>query len=171
MARCKQCGASSLFLRVNGNGLCPDCAERDKELRLSIMENGRHRNEEELPKLSSVIGELISSVDSSSGLDFDSIKAAFQLLQRAVDAETNLAEISLTASIAELEKQNQVADNLLSEAKVAINALADKAKADSPSETPSNTAADEIMKYKQLLDAGAISQEEYDAKKKQLLTL
>ena len=33
------------------------------------------------------------------------------------------------------------------------------------------SAADEIMKYKQLLDVGAITQDEYDAKKKQLLGL
>lgn len=31
--------------------------------------------------------------------------------------------------------------------------------------------ADELMKYKQLLDSGAITQDEYDAKKKQLLNL
>jgi hypothetical protein len=34
-----------------------------------------------------------------------------------------------------------------------------------------SSSADEILKYKQLLDAGAITQEEYDAKKKQLLGL
>ena len=33
------------------------------------------------------------------------------------------------------------------------------------------SAADEIRKYKELLDMGAITQEEYDAKKKQLLNL
>lgn len=33
----------------------------------------------------------------------------------------------------------------------------------------SSNATDEIMKYKQLLDAGAITQEEYDIKKKQIL--
>lgn len=32
-------------------------------------------------------------------------------------------------------------------------------------------AADEILKYKKLLDAGTITQEEYEAKKKQLLNL
>lgn len=37
--------------------------------------------------------------------------------------------------------------------------------------TSSMHAADEIMKYKMLLDAGAITQEEFDAKKKQLLGL
>ncbi len=33
------------------------------------------------------------------------------------------------------------------------------------------SVADEIVKFKNLLDAGAITQEEYDAKKKQLLNL
>ena len=36
---------------------------------------------------------------------------------------------------------------------------------------PVNTDADEIKKYKELLDQGAITQEEYDAKKKQILGL
>lgn len=33
----------------------------------------------------------------------------------------------------------------------------------------SNSMADEILKYKNLLDVGAITQEEYDEKKRQLL--
>lgn len=37
--------------------------------------------------------------------------------------------------------------------------------------TPSTSAADELKKYKELLDMDAITQEEYDAKKKQLLNL
>ena len=36
---------------------------------------------------------------------------------------------------------------------------------------PNNSSADEIIKFKQLLDAGVITQEEFDAKKKQLLGL
>ena len=36
---------------------------------------------------------------------------------------------------------------------------------------PTSSTADEILKFKQLLDLGAISQEEYDVKKKQLLGL
>ncbi len=36
---------------------------------------------------------------------------------------------------------------------------------------PINSAADEIKKFKELLDSGIISQEEFDAKKKQLLGL
>ncbi len=34
-----------------------------------------------------------------------------------------------------------------------------------------NNDADELMKYKQLLDAGAITQEEYEIKKRQILGL
>lgn len=41
-----------------------------------------------------------------------------------------------------------------------------------PESSPSTPSpADEIRKYKELLDLGAITQEEYDAKKKQLLNL
>lgn len=43
-------------------------------------------------------------------------------------------------------------------------------KKDSSSQT-NNSSADEIMKFKNLLESGAISQEEYDAKKRQLLGL
>lgn len=38
-----------------------------------------------------------------------------------------------------------------------------------PSTNTGISEADEILKYKQLLDDGAITQEEYEAKKKQLL--
>ncbi|MBS4878841.1 MAG: PH domain-containing protein [Firmicutes bacterium] len=40
-----------------------------------------------------------------------------------------------------------------------------------PVQTAAPSAADEILKYKQLLDAGVLTQEEFDAKKKQLLGL
>ena len=36
---------------------------------------------------------------------------------------------------------------------------------------PATSAADELKKYKDLLDSGVITQEEFDAKKKQLLGL
>jgi len=39
----------------------------------------------------------------------------------------------------------------------------------SQSTSPQSTSADELAKYKSLLDSGAITQEEYDAKKKQIL--
>ncbi|MBQ1902956.1 MAG: SHOCT domain-containing protein, partial [Ruminococcus sp.] len=36
---------------------------------------------------------------------------------------------------------------------------------------PQTSSADELMKYKTLLEQGAITQEEYDAKKKQILNI
>ena len=40
-----------------------------------------------------------------------------------------------------------------------------------PTETPVNSPSDELRKYKELLDSRVITQEEFDAKKKQLLGL
>ncbi len=40
-----------------------------------------------------------------------------------------------------------------------------------PKSVPINSSADEIKKYKELFDQGVITEEEYEAKKKQLLGL
>ena len=58
----------------------------------------------------------------------------------------------------------------------ALQVAADKAAAETAAQpvvvnTAVPSAADELIKYKQLLDAGAITQEEFDTKKKQLLGL
>lgn len=42
--------------------------------------------------------------------------------------------------------------------------------ASQPIPTPTFSVADEILKFKQLLDMGAITQEEYDTKKAELLS-
>lgn len=55
-----------------------------------------------------------------------------------------------------------------------VNNLTEKRKnaAKAPSSASNQvSSADELKKFKELLDAGAISQEEYDSKKKQLLGL
>ena len=52
-----------------------------------------------------------------------------------------------------------------------LSVIADSQTAPVAGSVPVASAADELMKYKQLLDAGAITQEEFDAKKKQLLGL
>lgn len=52
-----------------------------------------------------------------------------------------------------------------------LSVIADSQTASAATSAPIASAADELMKYKQLLDAGAITQEEFDAKKKQLLGL
>ena len=62
----------------------------------------------------------------------------------------------------------QQAKNILSHIQQAL----DSAKSSSaPPAAPQSSGADEILKYKQLLDSGVITQEEFDAKKKQLLGL
>lgn len=45
------------------------------------------------------------------------------------------------------------------------------AKNSNNTSAPSGNSADELLKYKKLLDSGVISQEEFDAKKKQLLDI
>ena len=46
-----------------------------------------------------------------------------------------------------------------------------RAKKNAPAASPAVSAADELKKFKELLDMGIITQEEFDAKKKQLLGL
>ena len=46
-----------------------------------------------------------------------------------------------------------------------------KGKIPSPASSSAPSAADEILKYKGLLDCGAITEAEYEAKKKQLLNI
>lgn len=48
-------------------------------------------------------------------------------------------------------------------------AIAKRSASGGVSNSASNGSADEILKYKQLLDAGAITLDEFEAKKKQLL--
>ncbi len=67
----------------------------------------------------------------------------------------------------QLYTQAQEALSLLS-----IIAESNKSNTNSAVEQQNNlSVADEILKFKQLLDSGIISQEEFDAKKKQLLGL
>ena len=36
LAKCKRCGKSGLFLRTNSQGLCKDCAEKDKLIKTDV---------------------------------------------------------------------------------------------------------------------------------------
>ncbi len=66
-------------------------------------------------------------------------------------------------------------EDVFSEFLEKLKSLIAETEPDNKSSTPNSrqslksSPADEIMKYKQLLDAGAITQEEYNAKKEQLL--
>ena len=52
-----------------------------------------------------------------------------------------------------------------------LSVIVDSQTVPTASVAPAISVADELMKYKQLLDVGAITQEEFDAKKMQLLAL
>lgn len=84
----------------------------------------------------------------------------------------------ITFIMSETKKSNFVYKTAQTNAQSCISVLeniADQAKSSAEAaqyETPQNaSAADEIVKFKQLMDDGVISQEEFEAKKKQLLGL
>lgn len=62
------------------------------------------------------------------------------------------------------------AQETLSALQLAVEQVGDSVAAESSAEQVTSSA-DEILKFKQLLDMGAITQEEFDAKKKRLLEL
>ena len=59
----------------------------------------------------------------------------------------------------------------MAEAQEVLYALTIATKSSEKNDKNSCSVADEIMKYKNLLDIGTITQEEYEAKKKQLLNM
>ena len=63
------------------------------------------------------------------------------------------------------------ADECISILKIVENAMASEKTVPAAAESSPISAADEILKFKQLLDANIITQEEFEAKKKQLLGL
>lgn len=95
----------------------------------------------------------------------------------SVHISTRIPEIpSLNISLINTEtKRGGFIYNGMKELAIQIISLLDQITADndtaSASISSSGSAADEILKFKGLLDAGAITQEEYEAKKKQLLGL
>lgn len=52
-----------------------------------------------------------------------------------------------------------------------LKALIESLQNESNQSTPQSSDADELLKFKELLDEGAITEEEYEAKKKQILGL
>lgn len=78
----------------------------------------------------------------------------------------NENSFTFDSSVQTNEFMNEVADFVKKKVSESKNKPAEAAPAPAPV-----SAADEILKFKQLLDMGAITQEEFDAKKKQLLGL
>lgn len=84
-------------------------------------------------------------------------------------SELSHAEASFNSSKAQLDSMKKCPS--CHSANVTEISADEAASARNNAAKPTASAADELAKYKQLLDTGIITQEEFDAKKKQLLGL
>ena len=94
-------------------------------------------------------------------LPLDSVSAVGASIFKGISVATSSGKISFLA-MQNRDDIHSALSNLLIERQAKTSAQADYI-------TPSN--ADELKKYKELLDSGVITQEEFDTKKKQLLGL
>ena len=98
-----------------------------------------------------------------------------KVTQTVISTATNLAivndvnRILFCSGMFSYAPANEYADNLCREIQEAFNQF--KQRRDEPTSSAALSPADEIKKYKDLLDSGAITQEEFDIKKKELLGL
>lgn len=74
-----------------------------------------------------------------------------------------------TMSAAKDENSIMFTKKELAKAQELVDLVENKRHADTPSSSPQLSVADELIKFKELLDAGILTQEEFDAKKKQML--
>ena len=80
-----------------------------------------------------------------------------------------LAEITALDSDAEIDEVNKKAKPKFELPKFMKKTKEDSSKEDIPVEESSPSVPDEIRKYKELMDEGILTEEEFTAKKKQLL--
>ena len=98
-------------------------------------------------------------------LPVDSISAiATVTISKGVSVSTSSGRISFLI-IKNADEIYKIMNNLL------IKRQQEKADSSVSATAPKNDEADQLKKYKDLLDSGVITQEEFDAKKKQLLGL
>ena len=98
-------------------------------------------------------------------LPVDSVSSTAKIsLLKGVSVSTSSGKISFLA-IKNADEIYKVVSNLL------IERQQKKEQGTNSINTPKGDEADQLKKYKELLDSGVISQEEFDAKKKQLLGL
>lgn len=86
-------------------------------------------------------------------------------LNHTYDTYTEISLISADT------KKGSFLYNTMTDCANKILALLDSITAESSAPSFSGSAADEILKYKQLLDCGAITEEEFNKKKSELLNL
>ncbi len=102
-------------------------------------------------------------------LPVDSVSAVGTKALKGITVATSSGAIAFRA-IKNRDEIHQYISNLLIERQNKAD-LAIPAAANVAVPVPATSNADELKKYKELMDCGAISQEEFDAKKKQLLGL
>ena len=98
-------------------------------------------------------------------LPIDAVSATARISElNGISISTSSGRISFFA-IKNVNKIYQIINNLL------IERQQEKANATTIATAPKSDEADQLKKFKDLLDSGVITQEEFDAKKKQLLGL
>lgn len=99
----------------------------------------------------------------------------FKRVDIPVDSISSVAKIGWLMGIGVSSSSGTIRFMYLANAKKIHNILSDiiieRQKITAKTPTIDNSEADELKKYKELLDSGVITQEEFDAKKKQLLGL
>ena len=85
-----------------------------------------------------------------------------------VNIQGDLNKVLFCSGMFSYKNANDYAQEIFSILYKAFNEYKEKGET---SDSASNSSADEIAKFKKLLDDGTITQEEFDAKKKQLLGL
>ena len=96
-------------------------------------------------------------------LPLDSISATAATMFKGISISTSSGKIRFLA-IKNVDEIYKIVNELLMERQRAKNTMAEPG-------APQNDATVQLQKYKELLDSGVITQEEFDAKKKQLLGL
>ncbi len=133
---------------------------------LDSLTTGNYTDGEKTIYYSDVIGVQFKRADSQVGymqLETASSQAK-NGFNRFVDA-FNENSFAFTKSTVSNERMEDIFEFVKKQVET------NKSSVSAPTIQPTTTSADEIMKYKELLDLGVITQEEFDTKKKQLLNI
>ena len=174
----------SIYLAVDENNksfkIDGDIFEYDNLLSFELLEDGHTVTKGGLGRavagglLFGGVGAVVGGV--TGGKKSKGVCNSMQLRVTLRNAHIDTAYITIIRSeIKTNSSMYKTAQNYAQSCISALENIADQVKSSAEAaqhEAPRNvSAADEIVKFKQLLDNGIISQEEFDAKKKQLLGL
>lgn len=178
MARyCKSCGTKeTILIRLNSNSLCSDCANASQSSQASNIIVKCLRNESVRIAGNAIV---ISQKSQETTIPIQNIQE-FNLtpphnyFHGSISIKTaKVADASLRIGGGLTVSSNSItlllADNF--QFTIAKRMQEFISSYSTTSVVATSSPADEIMKYKQLLDAGVITPEEFDTKKKQLLNL